>query len=246
MKEFNKEMKLDTIKNIETCKTYNNIMFTNILNQKINNEQDNSEHILQKFIFLDTIKEYQFENIIKHDMIYLLNIITEENYPDILNKITDIILYKNNNINDNEVILKNEHIFKDIIFNKIFMEIIYISLYAKLCYDLNNNISNALIEQKNIKNNKERNLKFIINEECITFLNKYKNISKEYNYITDKESDEYIELRQNIIGYVIFIYELIDLEILKQQFGFNILEQFYKKYIDNEVGVIFQDIYLEA
>ena len=254
LKEFNKEMKLDKINNIETCKTYNNIMITNLINQKINNnEQDNkdinkdkNENILEIINFLKNIKEYQSNNIIKHDMIYLLNIITEENYSDMLNKITDIILYKNNNINDNEVILKNEHIFKDIIFNKSLMEKIYVYLYAKLCYDLNNNISNSLIEQKNIKNNKERNLKFIINEESITYLNKFKNISKEYNYITDKESDEYILLRQNIIGYVIFIYELINLEILKQQFGFNILEQFYKKYMDNEVGGIFRDLYLEA
>ena len=247
LNEFNQEYKEEKINNNQNTANINKNNSIKEENNIIVNENKTKDKviILEKNSYLENITEYQSNNQIKHELIYLLNILTEDNYPDILNKITNIILYQNNNINNNEIIIKNEHIFKDIIFKKT-LEIFYIYLYAKLCYDLNNNISNALIEQKNIKNNKERNLKFIINEECIIFVNKYKKISLDYNYIIDKKSDEYILLKNKIIGYVIFVFELIDLELLKQQFGFYILEQFYKKYIDNEVKVLFKDIYLEA
>ena len=207
---------------------------------------------LKSINYLEIIRKYQSNNILKYELIYLLNILTEVNYSNTLNKIKDLILYKedNNNLsskilNNNEDLIRNEHIFKDIIFKIISIQTIFTYLYAKLCNDLNNNISSALIEQKNVKNNKERNLKFIINEECIIFLNKYKTISKEYN-ISDKNSEEYILLKRGTIGFVIFSFELINLELLKQQFGFYILEQFYRKYIENGTNNIYNDLFLEA
>ena len=221
-----------------------------------NKEQKNNTEPIIPINYLQMIKEYQCNNLIKHDIIFLLNICTKENYQNILNQLTDIILYQNINkdngsnilnkdLNDNEKIVKNEHTFKDIIFNKATTEMIYSSLYSKICNDLNNNISNALIEQKNVKNNKERSLKFILNEECIIYMNKYKKISKDFN-IKNKESNDYFLLRKKIIGYSNFVYELINLELIKQQFGFYILEQFYRKYIDKEVNDLLKDLYLEA
>ena len=247
LKEFNQEDKQDIVNNLQKTKDINTnskISSNKEGNILIINEENNST-ILEENGFLENIIKYQSKNTIKHEIIYLLNILTGANYHDILNKIKNIILYQNNNINNNESIIKNEHLFKDIIFKKS-IELLYINLYAKFCYDLHNIISKTLIEQKNLKNNKERNLKFIINEECIIYLNKYKNISKEYSFIIDKESDDYIFLKKKVIGYVIFVYELINFDLLKQQFGFFILEQFYKKYTDNEIKILFKDIYLEA
>ena len=93
-----------------------------------------------------------------------------------------------------------------------------------------------------MKNNKERNLKVIINDECISILNNLKNI--EINKLQNKEKEEYYYLRKKIIGYAIFTYELIKLEFLKQQFGFHILEQFYKLYDDNKIYCF--DCFMEA
>ena len=269
IKEFTKEIIKDenNDNNIKREKEDKNkiIIFPKNLERNSNNSYKYSFPTDINNNYLTNIIEYQSNNCIKYNIIYLLNIIIEENYSNILNKIKEIILYQNNNINNiydinninninnlsqkdlnnNEDIIKNEHIFKDIIFEKGIMETIYTYLYAKLCNDLNNIISNTFKEQKNLKNNKERNLKYIISEECIILLNKYKNISKEHD-ITNIESDKYILLRKKMIGYAIFAYELINLELLKQQFGLNILEQFYKKYIDNDVNNIYKNLYLET
>ena len=179
-------------------------------------------------------KENQLNNRVKCDIINLLNIITEENYYNIFNKIADIILYENNNknsnfmdLNTNEDIINNEHIFKEIIFYKATSEIKFTHIYAELCNDLDNKIMNSYIEQRNTKNSKSKKLKYIINEECINLLYKYKDISKDIINKINEENDEYFLFKKNLIGYVSFVYELINKKVLKQQFGYNLLEQFF-------------------
>ena len=236
--------------------------FHNNIEKKINiqknNENISDEEIIplekESTTYLYIMKKNQSKNRIKYEIINLLNIITEECYYNIFNKIADIILYDNNDkdifsterLNNNENILKNEHIFKDIILKKGTSEMKFTFIYAELCYDLDIKINSILIEQRNTKNSKEKKFKYIINDECINLLNKYKDNSKDIINITDKESDEYILLKKNIIGYVSFVYELINKKVLKQQFGYNILEQFYKKYIDNDLNDIIKFLYLES
>ena len=200
------------------------------------------------------IKEYQSKNIIKHEILNLLNILTEESYYDIFNKIADIILYQNNDtksiligkFNNSEDIIKNEHIFKEIIFYKGTNEKLYTSIYAELCNDLDTKINTCLIDQKNIKITKEKKIKHIINEECINLLNKYKDIPKNDVNKIIKESDEYYQLKKNIIGYISFVYELINKKVLKSQFGYNLVEQFYKIYNNKEIQDIIRYLYLES
>ena len=211
----------------------------------IENELDN---------YLEMIKKYQSKNIIKCEILNLLNILTEESYYDIFNKIADIILYQNKDtksksagiFNNSEDIIRNEHILKEIIFYKGTNENLFKSLYAELCNDLDTKINTSLMDQKNIKNNKEKKLKHIINEECINLLNKYKDISKDDFNKINKESDEYYELKKNIIGYVSFIYELINKKVLKSQFGYNLVEQFYKIYNNKQIQDIIRYLYLES
>ena len=204
--------------------------------------------------YLEMIKEYQSKNIIKHEILNLLNILTEENYYDIFNKIADMILYQNYDtkststgiFNNSEDIIKNEHFFKEIIFYKGSKESLFTSIYAELCNDLDTKINTSLIDQKNIKYNKEKKLKHIINEECINLLNKYKDISKDDFNKIKKESGQYYELKRNIIGYVSFIYELINKKVLKSQFGYNLVEQFYKIYNNKEIKDLIRYLYLES
>ena len=210
--------------------------------------------------YLKQIKIYHSSNDIKHDMIYLLNLLVQENYQDILKQITEMILFEKNNsiinenkiLNKNDKIIENEHLFTTIIFKIATTEVKYTNLYTKFCNDLNNNILFELREQKNEKNNKERNLKLIINDECISILNNFKTleINNKNNdiKIKDKESEEYILLKNKIIGYINFVYELINVELLKQQFGLYVLEQFYKIYNDNSMNIcsVIKDIFLEG
>ena len=86
-------------------------------------------------------------------------------------------------------------------------------------------------------------MKYIKNEECINLLNNYKNNNQTIN---DYNSENYYFFRKNIREYVSFIYELINIGILKQQFGTNIIEQFYKKRKDPELNIILKSLYLDA
>ena len=204
----------------------------------------NSKNNFKEFeIYIKSIKKFQTNNI-KHDLIFLLNILVKNNYDNILNQITKIILYKDNNIlNNSNEIIENEHLIKNIIFKEVEKGKKYIIIFAKLCNDLNNNLSNILNEQDNIKNNKERNLKIIINDECISLINSFKTIKLDNN---QKEKDEYYFFRKKIINFSIFLFELIKIELLKQQFGIYALEQLYKIFIDNDHNNIIQDLFLEA
>ena len=219
------------------------------------NEEEEKNISLEEFEIkhLESIKEYQLNNRIKCDMINLLNIITEENYYNIFNKIADIILYDNNdkknymdNLNSNEDIINNEHIFKEIIFYKATSETKFTHIYAELCNDLDTKIMNSYIEQRNAKNSKNKKLKYIINEECVNLLYKYKDISNDFINKINEENDDYFLFKKNLIGYVSFVYELINKKVLKQQFGYNLLEQFFKKYKDNNLNEIIKILYLES
>ena len=109
---------------------------------------------------------------------------------------------------------------------------------------------NGLIEQKNMKNNKERNLKHIINDECIKIINNFK--QDEIDIIKDINNKDYklSFFKQKLIGFVNFVYELINVEILKQQFGLYTLEQLYKLFNkdnkENYQNDCFANIYLEG
>ena len=242
--ERTKEYK-NEINNINIIKNINNEEFDESrlsLNKNlINNIKNNSSNIN----FIEPEKKFEknenAQNVLKAEILFLLNIITETNYSDILDKIRKNIL----RINDDEELINNENIFKDIIFNKLFKESKFKKLYSKLIKDLNDNISQALKEQKNIKNNKEKNIKYIINEECVNLLNKFKNLQND-DGLNDYNSEEFFLLRKKLRDYTLIIYELINVGLLKQQFGVNIIEQFYKKCKEINIKISYKIIYLDA
>ena len=234
------------------CNLLNDEIFNNDLLSYSEEEIKYNNYNIEDFEkYLKAIKIQQSGNIIKHDIIFYLNILVENNYSIVLKEITKRILYKEKDIiNNNDDIIENEHIFKEIIFIHITKNLKFIYLYAKICNDLNNNILNTLREQKNMKNNKERNLKFIINEECIAFLNNLKN-NEIYRNNINKDNKNKIDIyddcsKEKILGYVTFVYELIKLEVLKQQFGLYLVEEFFKIYNENYLYNIKLDIYLEG
>ena len=214
-----------------------------LLNNNFLNDNKDNNHLNMKLDDLSARNEL-LKNSVKYEIIYLLNLMTERNYLNISDKLIETILYINGKIDDT-IIINNENMFKDIIFDKLFAEPKYIKLYSRLIKDLNDKIQNVLKEKKNIKINKERTLKFIINEECINILNKYKNIPNEIN-LEDYNSDNYFILRNNFRAYVTFIYEFINIELLKPQFGTNIIEQFYKKTRENIINIIYKTLYLDS
>ena len=217
----------------------------------ISNNSNNSEEFDN---YLNIRKENKSKSIINQDLTFLLNIISRGNYNFCLKQITQIILYNFNKTKDKETainktlkenndIIYNENSFMNIIFKQISKGTKYIFLFCKLCADLNKNISNDLSEQKNMKNNKKRNLKLIVNEKCIKFLNELK--EEENKIEKDKIITKSDDLRNKIFGFVIFVIGAIKVEIIKQQFGFYVLEQLYKLINTENIDEI-HNIFLEG
>ena len=256
----------------EKLKIYNNINnnehnenskeFKNVINniniiKDINNDESDERHLsLNKNLLnnnkynspniklIQSEKKEQNENTknsYKSEILYLLNIITVTNYTNILDKLMKNII----KVDGDDELINNENIFKDIIFNKLFKESKYIKLYSKLIKDLNDNISQTLKEQGNTKNNKEKSVKSIINEGCVNILNKFKN-SQDDNYLDNYNSEKYFLERGILRNYTLFIYEFINIGLLKQQFGVNIIEQFYKKTKEINIKRIYKTLYLDA
>ena len=224
----------------ENNKIINNI---NIIKNEDMEESDDFILLLNKNIFNENKSDDKNKST-KLDILYQLNIITDGNYSDVLNNLTEIIINnKDNKINIDDIV-NNEKYFKDIVFNKLFSETKFIKIYSKLIKDLNENIQLKL-KENNIKNIKEKTLKFLINEECVNILNKYKNIQNEIA-LDNFDSINYFLCRKNLREYVSFIYEFINNGLLKQQFGINIIEQFYKKYQEDNTSIIYKNIYLDA
>ena len=110
----------------------------------------------------------------------------------------------------------------------------FMIIYAYLLHDMNKSINDKL----NNFTNKEKSLKFITNEKCVSILNSYKTISPNNN--------NKLVSRDTTLGYVRFVFELIKLELLKEQLGILILEQFYKKYKDENLNQLIKQVFLEA
>ena len=225
-------------------------------NSSSNNNSNESEDFDN---YLKIIKKNKFNNILKGDIIFLLNIISIRNYSIVLKQLIQLILYNitkskekntiiNKSLKSNEDIIYNEHLFVNLIFKQINKGLKYVCIYSQLCSDLNENIINDLSEQRNIKNNKERNLKLIINDECIKYLNNFK--QEEIIILNGKENNGFNFFKKKIIYFVNFIYELISVEILKQQFGFYVIEQLDKLFNkDNDGNKLYDSIkiiYLES
>ena len=230
----------------------NNISFQKSKRSNSNNSEDFDN-------YLKLIEKDKINNIINQDLTFLLNIISKGNYYSVLKQITQIILYEiikstdknissSKTLKNNKDIIYNEHLLINKIFKQIAKGIKYVCVYSQLCFDLNQNILNELKEQKNMKNNKERNLKIILNDKCIQIINDFK---KEEDIILNNKDNFYIyDFKGKVLGFVNFIYELINVEILKQQFGFYVLEQLYKLFDNKKIGSknnqLIINIYLEG
>ena len=253
------ETMTDNDEDIINYNKHNNINNNNSIEVK-DDSHNNSKNSEDFDNYLKIIKKNKSNNILKQDITFLLNIISVRNYSFVLKKLTQIILYKitesreknttfNKSLKNNDDIIYNEHLFSSIIFRHVTKGKKYICIYSKLCSDLNKNILNDLEEQKNIKNNKERNLKLIINDECIKIINNFQ--LDEINIANNKDNNGFYYFREKIDGFINFVYELINVELLKLQFGFYVVEQFYKLFIrENKENMKYNNIitnnYLEG
>ena len=173
----------------------------------------------------------QPKNSFKFEVIELLNLLIVGNFDKIFESISRMIL--SNKENDN-LFNCNLNIFLDIIINKGSNEILFSNTYAKLCSELHIRLMNEFTDKKNPKYNKERNIKYLVNEKCKILFGEYINLTKK----------DLIIQKYKFFGFINFLVQLIIVEIIKQQFGFHCFDKLYQKFLENEIEVKY--IYLDA
>ena len=173
------------------------------------------DYLSEAFITQISIKQHV--NNFRNEIINLANAVTIGNFNLVFNDISNILLLNKNN---DSKLFENILILIEIFFDKAINEVCYNFLYAELFSKLNLKLVNEFIDQKNAKNNKERNIKFLVNEECNKRLNQYKQI----------EDDKILLVKDKFIGFLKFIDELIIVELIKQQYSFHVFEQLFQKF----------------
>ena len=176
--------------------------------------------------FITEINKNQPKNSFEFEIMNLLNALTNETFDNIFSQILHLLLINKQNIN---LFIENEKILLKIIFSKASNEYCYGFIYAKLCSILNTQLINEFLDTKNSKNNKERTIKFLVNEESNNVFNSYKNM----------QINDLVLNKNKFLGYLNFISELMIIELIRQQFIFYIFDQMYQKYIENETEVIY-------
>ena len=202
----------------------------NIINNDVNyiekwNRKDMSKEIKQAEEYVKKMNIEMSKNNFKYEIIEILNTITVDNYEQILDKISNIILPKNNKIKINqEMLLDNQFRFSEIIIEKAILEKNFVKLYAKLCYDLY-----IKFIQKNKKYSGE-NLQSLLISECKQKFNDYLNINN----------------KKKFLGNINFIVELIDANLFDQKIGFEFLGILFKNYFNNNCDNDIKNMNLEG
>ena len=220
---FNKlELRINNEKKLFKQNSINNNSINEIESENENNvtfnQNKNNQSI--EIIEIKEIKENKY--YIKNEFIYLLNIVSIKNFTEIINKICEIIMNKNDSKN-----LEIKNILTDSILTKSITELkysfLYIILYKKLYFILNDE-------------NKENNFTNIINNSLKKKFEEYINNNNQYKNI---------EFKNNIFGIINLIDILVYEEFIIIENGLNFLDILYNNYLNNTNNDI-KYIYLEA
>ena len=177
-------------------------------------ETEEAENNKKKF------EEIGKKDIIKKELRELLNKMTKDNYEEIKIKILEIIKDK----------IENQDKLIDIIFLKSLLEKSYVSLYAKLCKDLNKELPQKVDNDKNKKRVKKSLFREKLLDKCKEMV-KYeeKNIFDEYIKEENEEERE-LKIKKIILGNALFITELINIKLLAKRAACDCINYLFKKY----------------
>ena len=221
----------------EPTKNLKNKIDTITINYKQNSNNNNN---------INNIRNNLNNDKIKQEIIFKLEIISENNLLLIVEQFLDLLTKKviidniNNNLNYNKIrlsfmeILTNEYTFSEIITNKVITEINKIKIYANLCYELCNRLTNEI----NFRgDDTEEDLKTILAEECKL---KFEEIIMDNNYNYNNNDNK-------LFGIIFFICELINCRIISLDIGYFCFEKLCNKYngLLYETGNINKYYYLD-
>jgi hypothetical protein len=212
----NLKNKINTIKinlNKNSPKTF--IKNTNISNFNINDKYVNNLNI----------------DKLRQEIIYKLDIIEENNLMIVMDELIDLLTKKVivNNVNDNInlskirlsfiEIINNSYLFVEIIINKAISETKKVDIYAHICYEMSKRMNNEVSFGGNGTN---EDLKTILQESC--------KIKFEEIILKDINIEEN---KNNLLGIIMFICELINYKIIYLDTGFLCFEKLCNKYNDS-------------
>ena len=216
-------LKINSITNNSSCNTSksscssisNKISLETWGRQDYTKETEEAENNKKKF------EEIGKKDTIKKELRELLNKMTKDNYDQIKIKILELIKDK----------IENQDKLIDIIFLKSLLEKSYVSLYAKLCKDLNKELPQKV---DNENNNKKRVKKSLFREKLLDKCKemvKYeeKNIFEEY-IKEDNEEERELKIKKIILGNALFITELINIKLLAKRAACDCINYLFKKY----------------
>ena len=226
----NLKNKINTIKinlNKNSPKTF--IKNTNISNFNINDKYINNLNI----------------DKLRQEIIYKLDIIEENNLMIVMDELIDLLTKKvivnnlNDNINLSKIrlsfieIINNSYLFVEIIINKAISETKKVDIYAHICYEMSKRMNNEVSFGGNGTN---EDLKTILQESCKI---KFEEIILKDINIEDNKN--------NLLGIIMFICELINYKIIYLDTGFLCFEKLCNKYNDSlyENGKLNKYYYLD-
>lgn len=165
---------------------------------------------------------------IKSDITSILNTLTVDNYETVKKELFNIIKISN----------ENQTKFIEVLLKKAIMEKFYVSLYSKLCKELNDDLS----EIKGNQSSKKTFLRSQLIDSC-------KNIFMNNNLIiVSNVNDVDIEIKEKkkMIGNVQLIAELIKVKMLSQKIGFFCIENLLARFYDESLTSKERFIFLES
>ena len=184
----------------------------NKINIEINSYLDNEYSENENDITFDQNKmNYNSTLSFKHELTYLLNIITIDNFSNISNKIASIIIRKNETLNN---IIDFEYIFVELITDKAINENNYSMLYALLCKEIH-----FLLLKKNHVSINNENIKSII---LMTIKLKFEELNNQLI-----SNDDKIQFK----NFLNFVLDLTFVKIIKENIGFEFLDILLEKYL---------------
>ena len=234
-------MKMDNLLNINSNKNNSSCNTSKSSCSSISNKisletwgrQDYTKEIEEAENNKKIFEEIGKKDIIKKELRELLNKMTKDNYEEIKIKILEIVKDK----------IENQDKLIDIIFLKSLLEKSYVSLYAKLCKDLNKELPQKVDKEKT---NKKRIKKYSLFREkildkCREMIKYEEKINFDEYIKEENEEERELKMKKIILGNALFITELINIKLLSKRAAYDCINYLFKKYDegkDNKIKLL--------
>ncbi len=159
------------------------------------------------------LEEYRKLDPVKNQLTELLNILTVDNYEDVKAQIFEKIKGE----------LDDQKKFLEVLFKKAVSEKSFVSLYAKICKDLDREMP-----QKSEKDHRQSKMRSYLVDKCREIFKTDNSKIEHLVKVTDPEERE-AKLKKFLLGNVNFIAELINSKLLSKKIVFQCISNLFAR-----------------